>query len=177
MKTNPPPSEQTPRSPASLPFVLTRTFDASRETVWKAWTDRDELMRWFGPQGFTIPTCKLDLRPGGLFHYCVRTHDGHEMWGKWVFREIVKPEKHVVLVSFSDAEGGVTRHPMSASWPLETLSTTTFSEHGGKTILTFTWTAYNATEAEQKTFDQSHDGMTAGWNGTMEQLSAFLEKK
>jgi uncharacterized protein YndB with AHSA1/START domain len=75
----------------------------------------------------------MDLNPGGRFHYCMKTPDGHAMWGRWTFLEILPPEKLVVVVSFSDAKGGVTRHPMSATWPLETLSTTTFTERAGKT--------------------------------------------
>ena len=155
-------------------FVITRTVNAPRELVWKAYTEREHLMRWFGPKGFTMPSCTLDLRPGGFFHYCMRTPDGVDMWGKWIFREIVKPEKIVNLVSFSDAQGGVTRHPMSPTWPLETLATTTFTEHEGKTTIAVRWAAFNATEEEQKTFNDSHEGMRMGWSGTFEQLEAFL---
>src|SRR5207249_2545205 len=103
-------------------FVISRTFDAPRELFWKAWTEADRLKEWFGPKGVTISHCTLDLRPGGIFHYSMRTADGHEMWGKWTFREIIPPERLVSIVSFSDALGGVTRHPMSATWPHETLS-------------------------------------------------------
>ncbi len=156
------------------PFILTRTFDAPRELVWKAWTDPEHLKRWFGPKGFSLPVCNMDFRPGGVLHYCLRSPEGHEMWGKWTIREIREPEKLVVIVSFSDAQGGVTRHPMSATWPLETLSTTTFTERDGKTTLTIAWSAYNATEIERSTFDNSHEGMTKGWGGTMEQLTAYL---
>ncbi|HWA09585.1 MAG TPA: SRPBCC family protein [Opitutaceae bacterium] len=160
--------------PATRDFVLTRTFDAPRELVWAAWTDPEHLKRWFGPKGFTLSTCVMELRPGGVFHYGMKSPDGHEMWGKWTFVEIVKPEKLVVIVAFSDAKRGVTRHPLATSWPLETLSTTTFTEHEGKTTLTLHWSAYNATEAERRTFDSSHESMTQGWGGTMEQLEAYL---
>ena len=50
------------------PFVISCTFDASRDRVWKAWTERERLMQWFGPKGFTMPTANLDFRPGGIFH-------------------------------------------------------------------------------------------------------------
>jgi uncharacterized protein YndB with AHSA1/START domain len=178
MKTQPDTAPLTPLDRgSSRPFVLTRTFDATRERVWKAWTDGEQLRQWFGPKGFTMGTCTLDLRPGGLFHYSLRTPDGREMWGKWTFREVVPPEKLVVVVSFSDAKGGVTRHPMNSNWPAETLSTTTFTEHDGKTTLSISLVPLNATAAEQALFDQSHDGMNLGWKGTMEQLTAFLAKR
>ena len=44
-------------------FAVTRTFDAPRERVFEAWTEPGRLMRWFGPQGMTMPACTMDLRP------------------------------------------------------------------------------------------------------------------
>ena len=165
-----------PNTSTNQAFVISRVFDAPREIVWRAWTDCEELMKWFGPKGSSIPHAKLDLRPGGIFHYAMRTQDGHEMWGKWVFREIVAHEKLVMISSFSDAQGGITRHPMSANWPLETLSTTTFEEQGGKTKLTVRWTPWNASDSERKTFAEAHSSMQQGWGGTFEQLAAYLAK-
>ena len=161
-------------APARGEFILHRIFAAPRALVWKAWTEAEHLQRWFGPKGFTMPACSLDLRPGGVFLYGMKSPDGHEMWGKWIFREIVPPEKLVVIASFSDAKGGVTRHPLSAHWPLETLSTMILTEHEGKTTLTLRWAPYNATAIERQTFDASHDSMRQGWGGTMEQLEAYL---
>lgn len=155
-------------------FVVTRVFDAPRALVWKVWTEPEHLKRWFGPKGFTMPACSLDLRPGGVLHYGMRSADGHEMWGKWTFREIVPPERLVVIVSFADAKGGVTRHPMNATWPLETLSTLLLSEHEGRTTLTLRWAAHRASEVERKTFDSSHQNMRQGWTGTLDQLAAYL---
>lgn len=154
--------------------MLTRVFAAPRALVWSAFTEREHLQRWFTPKGFTMSKCAVDLRRGGVFHYGLKAPNGGEMWGKWVFREIVAPEKLVVVVSFSDANGGVTRHPLSATWPLETLSSTTFTESGGKTTLRLEWSAFNATPIEQKTFDDAHSSMEQGWAGTMEQLTAYL---
>ncbi|HUJ44413.1 MAG TPA: SRPBCC domain-containing protein [Opitutaceae bacterium] len=161
-------------TPAAKEFVLTRTFAAPRALVWRAWTEAELLQRWFGPKGFTMPACSLDLRPGGVFHYGMKSPDGHEVWGKWTFREIVPPEKLVVIISFSDAQGGVTRHPLSAHWPLETLSTMTLTELDGKTTVTLRWAPHAATEIERQAFDSSHEGMRQGWAGTMEQLEAYL---
>lgn len=160
--------------PAPKEFILVRKFDAPRELVWQALTEPERLKQWFTPKGFTMPKCAMDLRPGGTFHYCMRTPDGHEMWGRWIIREVVAPEKLVVIVSFSDANGGVTRHPMSATWPLETLSTTTLEEQAGQTWMKIRWESYKATDEERKTFDNGHDSMRQGWGGTMDQLDAYL---
>src|SRR5258708_6615095 len=151
-------------------FVTSRTFEAPRDLVWKAWTERDRLMEWFGPTGFKMEVATLDLRAGGIFHYCLATPDGNKTWGKFVYREIIPQERIVLVNSFSDENGNLTRHPMAPTWPLEMLSKTTFTEHQGKTTITLHWSALNATEEEKKTFDTSHDGMNQGWKGTFDQL-------
>jgi uncharacterized protein YndB with AHSA1/START domain len=159
------------------PFAITHVLHADRERLWQVWTEREALLRWFGPKGITIPRGTLDLRPGGVFHYCMRTPDGHEMWGKWIFREIHKPDRLVFVVSFSDENGSVTRAPFDGNWPLETLSTVSFAEHAGigrGTVVTVEWSALNATAAEQKAFDAGHESMRQGWTGTFEQLAEYL---
>jgi uncharacterized protein YndB with AHSA1/START domain len=158
------------------PFEITRVFDAPRDRVWKAWTEAERLKHWFGPKGFKTHTCKVDLRPGGVFHYGMKAPDGADVWGKFVYREIQAPKRLVFIVSFSDPKGGVTRHPGSPGWPLEMLSTVTFEEQGGKTKVTVQWLPHNATEAERKTFEEGRDGMKQGWTGTFEQFTDYLKK-
>lgn len=156
-------------------FVISRVFDAPRDLVWKCFTDPERMKQWWGPKGFTVIVSKMDLRPGGTYLYGMKAPNGTPMWGKFVYREIVPPERIVFINSFSDEAGGVTRHPMSANWPLLMLSTFTFEEEpGGKTKFTLRWSAYNASEEEQKTFDAGHDSMRGGWGGTMDQLAAYL---
>ncbi len=73
------------------------------------------------------------------------------MWAKFVYREIAAPERLVWVHSFSDEAGGLTRHPMSPTWPLEMLTTVTFEEAGpGKTKVTLRWSPLNATAEEQE---------------------------
>ncbi|HEY4417667.1 MAG TPA: SRPBCC family protein [Verrucomicrobiae bacterium] len=158
------------------PFVITRIFSAPRTLVWQAWTEREHLLEWFGPSDFKTTTAKLDFRPGGTFHYCIQGPDGKEMWGKFVYREIVAPEKIVLVSSFSDAAGGLTRHPASPNWPLEMLCTTTFAERDGNTLLTLTWLPLNATAIESQTFNATRPSMSQGWGGTFARLIAYLSK-
>ena len=54
------------------PFVISRRLSAPRELVWRVWTDPNHLAQWWGPKGFTVDVAKLDLRPGGRFHYGMR---------------------------------------------------------------------------------------------------------
>lgn len=157
-------------------FVISRTFDAPRDLVWKAWTETDRLMQWFGPKGFTMFHAKNDLRPGGTFLYALRGPDGAEVWGKWVYREIVPPERLVLVSSFSDAAGNVTRHPMAPTWPLQTLSKTTLTEQGGKTTVTIEWRPLEATDEERNTFIAGKSSMNQGWGGTFEQLADYLAR-
>ena len=159
------------------PFVTSRVFDAPRERVWKSWTEAERLKQWWGPAGFKVHTCKVDLRPGGTFLYGMRAPDGSDMWGKFTYREIQAPKKLVFIVSFSDPQGGVTRHPMSPDWPLEMLSAVSFDEQpGGRTKVTVQWLPGDASsELERKTFDEGRDGMKQGWGGTMDQLAGYLK--
>jgi uncharacterized protein YndB with AHSA1/START domain len=124
---------------AERDLVVTRVFDAPREVVFRAWTEPEHLKRWWGPKGFTTPVCKIDFRPGGAFHYCMRSPEGQEYWGLGVYREIVAPERIVYTDAFADAEGNPVapeRYGISSSHPQETLVTVTFAEHEGKTRLT-----------------------------------------
>jgi uncharacterized protein YndB with AHSA1/START domain len=160
---------------SSKPFTLSRDFDTPRELLFKCWTDPVHLYRWFCPKGSTMSICDMDLRPGGTFFYGMRTPDGYERWGKWQIEEVRPPERLVVIVSFSDAERGVTRHPFSPKWPLETLSTTTLTESpDGVTTMTLEWSPYNAQPDEIAAFDAAHEGMRQGWSGTLDALSAYL---
>lgn len=159
------------------PFVITREFAAPRELVWQAWTEREQLMRWFGPKDFTMQVSTLDLRPGGTFHYRMRTPQGADMWGKFVYREIVPPAKLVWVNSFSDPAGGVTRHPFSSDrWPLLMLVHVTFAEQAGRTTVTVTSIPLDADAEELRVFDTHHPSLNQGWSGTLEQLGAALAR-
>jgi uncharacterized protein YndB with AHSA1/START domain len=156
-------------------FVISRTFEAPLERVWNAWTYPGHMKQWWGPKGSIILDCKIDLRPGGTCHYRMR-YNNQDMWGKFVYREIVRPERLVFVTSFSDEKGGLTRHPLSPTWPLEMLSTLTLSERAGRTTLKIEWLPLSPTEAERKTFEAGQDSMQQGWTGTLDQLSEYLEK-
>jgi uncharacterized protein YndB with AHSA1/START domain len=155
-------------------FVITRVFEAPRELVWKAFTEPARLDRWWGPEGFSTRVRSLDLRPGGEFRYSQQTPDGKEMWGKWVYREVVPPERLVSVVSFTDAEGNPVRNPFSPGWPLEMLSTATFTEERGKTTLTLEASAYRADDLARKTFADGRGSMEQGFRGTLDRLDAYL---
>jgi uncharacterized protein YndB with AHSA1/START domain len=154
-------------------LVITRVFDAPRELVWKAWTDPERVKRWWGPKGFTAPFCKIDLRVGGVFHYCMRSPEGKDYWNTGVYREIVEPERMVCTDSFADEEGNVvpaSHYGMSSDFPLEMLVTVTFEEHGeheGKTKFTLRHVGIPS--------GVDHDGAQQGWNESFDKLAEVLK--
>jgi uncharacterized protein YndB with AHSA1/START domain len=86
-------------------MVVTRVFDAPRALVWEAWTNPKYVMQWWGPKGFTSPSCKMDFRVGGKFLCCMRTPDGQEFWNSGEYHEIVLHEKIVYSMYFADSQG------------------------------------------------------------------------
>jgi uncharacterized protein YndB with AHSA1/START domain len=170
------PAKPATRQPAADDFVISRTFDAPRDLVWKAWTEAEHLAHWWGPKGCTLRVVKLEFRPGGIFHYAMQFKPGHEMWGRFIYREIAAPERLVFVSSFSDASGGSTRGPFSQTWPLGVLNNLTLTEQGGKTTLTLRGGPINPTPEELKTFTDMFDSMRQGYGGTFDQLAAYLAK-
>jgi uncharacterized protein YndB with AHSA1/START domain len=161
----------------SADFVITRLFDAPRALVWKAFTDPEHMKQWWGPKGSTIVESKMDFRVGGTYLGAMRDPSGRVMWGKFVYREITPPQRLMWEHSFSDENGGLTRHPLQPNWPLKLLTTVTFDEpRPGQTEVTLRWSPLDATAAEQATFDAAHDSMRGGWGGSFDQLAAHLAK-
>jgi len=158
-------------------FVISREFNVPRETLWQVWTEPAHFGRWFGPKGFVTNLVKMDLRPGGLTHYNIQSPDGKVMWGRAVYREVVPPSRLVWINSFSDPEGGITRHPLNPDpWPLQMLTEITFAESAGRTTVTVNWLPYEASEVEWQTFEKGREGMKGGWGGTFDQLAAYVVK-
>jgi uncharacterized protein YndB with AHSA1/START domain len=157
-------------------FVLSRVFDAPRELVFRVWSEAEHLARWWGPVNCAVEVRSLEFRPGGIFHYSMRTPDGGEMWGRFLYREIVAPERIVFLSAFADETGNPVRADFSADWPIDTLSTLTLEDQGGRTKLTLRAIPYQATEAEHRAFEGMFDSMNQGWGGTLDQLADYLAR-
>jgi uncharacterized protein YndB with AHSA1/START domain len=112
-------------TPTEREIVLTRVFDAPRALVFDAFSKPELLKRWFGPRGWSLVVCEVDLRVGGAFRFVLRGPDGREMGMRGVYRELAPPERSVHLESFDD-------------YPGESTVTTVLVEQGGKTTLTAT---------------------------------------
>jgi uncharacterized protein YndB with AHSA1/START domain len=159
------------RQPEEQEIVITRIFDAPRDLVFKAWTEPERVMRWWGPKGFTCPVCKIDLRPGGVYFNCMHSPDGKDYWSRGVFKEIVKPERIVCTDSFADEKGNKVsprQYGMSPDWPDEAIITVTMDEHGGKT----SFTLQHAPIKPGKERDMCHQG----WSESLDKLEDYLAK-
>lgn len=158
-------------------FIISHIFDAPRDVVFAAWTDEKQLDQWWGPKGAVITHSAMDFREGGQYHYGMK-YEGFDMWGKFNYRTITKPSQLVFTSGFSNKDGGVTRHPMMPTWPMETLTTIDFEEAGAdKTKVTVRWLPINANDIEVQTFIVGKPGCVIGWTGTFEQFAAFLAKE
>jgi uncharacterized protein YndB with AHSA1/START domain len=161
---------------AVAPFIISRVLNAPRSLVYVVHTDPTHLAQWMSPEGFRTVHADMDLRVGGRYHYGLEGPNGHQMWGLQTFREIVPNERIVFIQSFSDKDGGETRHPMAPTWPLEMFATTAFEDAGqGKTRLTISWLPHNSDEAGNATFDSARNGMEHGFAGTLAKLESYLK--
>jgi uncharacterized protein YndB with AHSA1/START domain len=157
-------------------FEITREFDAPRDLVWKAWTEPARLAEWMGPKGSSKGrVLSHELRPGGVLHSAY-VFNGHEIWGKYVYREVVPVSRLVWVQSFSDEHGGLARHPMAPTWPLEMLTTVLLDDLGRRTRLTLRWEPINATEDERRIFRDAKPSMHGGWTGSFDALAEHLAK-
>jgi uncharacterized protein YndB with AHSA1/START domain len=142
-------------------LTITRTFDAPREKVWRAWTDPRHLAQWWGPDGFTNPVCEIDLRPGGALRIVMRAPDGAEYPMRGEFREIWPPER-LVFTNFpvDDAD-----QPM-----IDGVTTVTFAERGGKTEMVLHTRAVALVPLAIRMIA----GMEPGWRQSIDRLAAYL---
>jgi uncharacterized protein YndB with AHSA1/START domain len=161
---------------AAADLNLSRIVDAPLDLVFKVWTDAEHFAQWFGPREVAIPFCRLDPRPGGALHYCHRLGDGTEVWVKGVYREFVAPERLVFAAWFVDASGRTAAHPMFPDWPLDTiiLTTVTFADLDGKTLLTVRQAFEPAAAAAKDVVKRERQAARAGWVETLDRLDEYV---
>jgi uncharacterized protein YndB with AHSA1/START domain len=157
---------------SSNAIFITRSFDAPRELVWKAWSDPEMVMRWWGPKGFTAPVAKNDFHAGGKYLYVMRSPDGQDFWSTGIYREIDAPNRLVVTDSFADEKGNVvpaSHYGMIGDWPLELLVTLTFEEENGMTRFSL--------RHEGIPPGQMSDLTKVGWNESFDKLETVLAEE
>jgi uncharacterized protein YndB with AHSA1/START domain len=139
--------------PQDRVLTMTRSFDAPPALLFKLWTQPEHIVRWWGPRGYRLSHCSMDVRPGGAWRMCMRSTEGKEHWIHGVYQEIVPPER-LVFTYINDADG----HEM--------LVTLNFAARDARTEMSFRQAVFlNVAE---------RDGHNFGWSSTMELLAEYV---
>jgi uncharacterized protein YndB with AHSA1/START domain len=85
--------------------VVTRVLDAPVEPVWRAWSESEQMMRWWGPTGFTCPVARMDVREGGTSLVCMRSPDGHDTYNTWTYERVTPMRELEFINRFADSDG------------------------------------------------------------------------
>jgi uncharacterized protein YndB with AHSA1/START domain len=149
-------------------LTITRELDAPREIVWKAWTEPEHFMRWWGPRRYSAPYCRIDLKVGGTYLNCMRSPDGKDFWTTGVYKEIDAPYRLVYTDSFADEKGNVVQaahYGLGEDFPLESLVTVTLEDLSGKRTR---MTMVHAPLPAGRTYDET----ASGWNQSFDKMAA-----
>jgi len=141
-------------------LVLSRSFAAPRSRVFRAFTERDQVKQWFGPEGYTIGACAMDIRVGGAYRIVMRSPKGDEHTVRGEYQEISKPDRLVFTWAWEDDEGELGP---------ETVVTVSFAENDGKTLVRLSHRRFESKKARD-----AHKG---GWASTLVCLAEFLGRK
>lgn len=167
-------------------IIIERIFDAPREMVWKAWTDEELAKKWWGPEGFSAPSIKIDLRIGSKYIFAMQGPKGSEwdrvMYSAGEYIEIIPPSagsgqgKLVVTDYFSDSEGNMIapdKEGQDPNFPKVMTVTVLFEEvEGGKTRLSI---HYPHPESEEEYQAILKSGMKEGWQSSLNKLADAIK--
>jgi uncharacterized protein YndB with AHSA1/START domain len=143
---------------------VSRPFEAPLELLWKSWTEPEHFKKWYGPKGFTVPTCEIDLTIGGRHLWSMLSPDGNQMYFSGSYKEIVPMGRLVFTDTMSDAEGNVLG--MGEGMPEFMDVTVTFEHADGKTKVTVSHVGYGP----------GADYAAMGWEQAFEKLTEVLSK-
>jgi uncharacterized protein YndB with AHSA1/START domain len=153
-------------------LILTRTFDAPVESVWKAWSDSEHVKRWWGPTGFSAPVAKMDFREGGSSLVCMRSPQGHDMYNTWTYKKIVPMSLIEFVLDWADKDGNrvdPASMGLPPTMPRDVRHVITFKSVGtNKTEMTITEFGY--------TSDEHFDLSKAGLEQCLDKMAALFVK-
>lgn len=142
---------------ADRELTVSRMIDAPRPLVFKAWTDPEQVARWWGPKGFTTVEYEMDVRPGGAYRLVMRSPEGTDHRKRGTYREIVEPERIVFTFAWEEADGRLGP---------ELLVTVTFDALDARTRLTLHQSGFDTVE-----WRDSHMG---GWTSCLERFGEYM---
>jgi uncharacterized protein YndB with AHSA1/START domain len=138
-------------------LTVSRMIDAPRALVFTAWTDPQQIARWWGPKGFTTIDYEMDVRPGGAYRLRMRSPEGVDQIKRGIYREIVAPERIVFTFAWEAPDG---------SLGTELLVTVTLETLGAKTKLTLQQSGFDAVE--------TRDSHVVGWTSCLERFAEYM---
>lgn len=152
-------------------IVIERVFDAPVDVIWQLWTQPEHFKKWYGPEGFTVPVAKMDVRVGGTRLVCMETEtpDGPiQIWTTGEYTEIVPGERLVYTDSMADENGNVVS-PSSQGmndeeYPETTEVTVLLEDLGGRTKMVLTHAGLAGDE-----------GANEGWAQAFAKLADYIE--
>ena len=156
-------------------FAISRSFNAPREAVWKAYSQIERALQMVGTARFRVArrARSISSRAGCSITACGRPA-ARRCGGSSSIARSRRPSRMVFVTSFSDPERNTMRAPFAADWPLEVLNVMTLTEQDGVTTVALRGSPLNATEAEKKRFEAMKPSMNQGFSGTFDQLEGYL---
>ncbi len=148
-------------------LTITRSFAAPRQFVWDAWTVKEQVEKWWGPVGFTTEVITMDVRPGGTWHYAMRSTEWGDAWSVVTYEDVSPIDRIVYTDAFSDETGAINPDMPTSTATIE------FSEQGDRTFVTMT-TDYPTAEALQQVLEM---GVTDGVESQFTRLDELTERE
>jgi uncharacterized protein YndB with AHSA1/START domain len=139
-------------------LVIERQFAASRTVMFQMFTQPEHLKHWWAPGPYTLPICTLDLRPGGIWHYCIRSPQGQDFWARSVYSEVIPPEKLVYTSTSADEYANPTE-----GIP-EHLTTVTFTQDDNFTLVRAQISFASAQALQAAVAMRMWEGMNMTWD-------------
>lgn len=146
-------------------LTFTRNFDAPRSRVFDAWTTAEQLSNWFCPAGFTIVSCAVDFRVGGVFEVAMRSSGGRLFRWRSTYRDIVVPQRLAYASSILDEAGG----PI-----FDAVTSVTFKVRDGGTLLIVESAVEKLHDPAAAVFAEA---MEPGWREGLANLAAFVHRQ
>lgn len=149
------------------------TFDAPKEKLWRAYTNKEVYEKWWGPEGWETTTKEFDFKPGGRVHYCMKCVDesqgewfGQESWGLTLIETVDELNSYRGRDHFSDESGEVNTDMPSMVLEVE------FHEVDGKTTVINRTITESAEQLEQLV----KMGMVEGFSSQVNKLERLVQE-
>lgn len=160
-------------------FVINRTFDISRKTLFDFWTDPKHIAKWLAPTGFQMEFFRSEFNVGGSSFYRMANDSGMNMYGRMKYTQINSPASIEYNQEFCDENEKPSKHPGAPIWPETMRTKVTFTEETlDETRITIQWSIVGKySDEELRAFVEERAGMTLGWTGSLDKLEEYITRQ